>query len=104
MWIYNPIDEKRICPMRGKTCYAATFDSYREMLLHCRKDHPDSLPLGGDSTSELVVTDTHGRVLSWEEISQIIDDPTFCEGPPREAQAGPRRRGQPSLFTAALGW
>jgi hypothetical protein len=47
--------------MNGKNCYAATFDSYQEMLAHCRKDHPDRPPFGGDPTIELVVTDTQGR-------------------------------------------
>jgi hypothetical protein len=51
------------------------------MLAHCRQKHPDRLPFGGDTTTELVVTDIEGKVLSWEEMRQIIDDPSFWREP-----------------------
>jgi hypothetical protein len=72
--------------MKGRRCYGATFDSYREMLAHCRQNHPDCLPFGGDPTAELVVTDTQGNILSWEEIRQIVDDPSFWREPPNLAR------------------
>jgi hypothetical protein len=72
--------------MKGKSCSRATFDSYREMLAHCRQNHPDSLPFGGDPTTELVVTDTQGNVLSLEEIRRLLDDPSFWQEPPRVAR------------------
>jgi hypothetical protein len=88
--------------MKGRRCHAATFDSYRQMLAHCRQHHPDSLPCGGDPTTELVVTDTQGKVLSWEEIGQILDDPTFWQEPLMDDQAIPLRKTRRSIFPAAL--
>jgi hypothetical protein len=72
--------------MKGRNCARATFDSYQEMLAHCRQSHPDQLPFGGDPTTELVVMDTEGRVLSCEEILQILDDPSFWREPVRGAR------------------
>jgi hypothetical protein len=86
LWPQSISDEKRVCPMKEKSCYGATFDNYRAMLAHCRKHHPDTLPFGGDPTTELVVTDTEGNVLSLEEIRQILDDPSFWQEPLRVAQ------------------
>jgi hypothetical protein len=71
--------------MKGRSCHSATFDSYREMLAHCRQKHPDNLPFGGEPSTELVVTDTQGNVLSWQEIHQILDDPSFWQEQPRVA-------------------
>ena len=50
-------------PLREKSCCAATFDSYRQMMAHCRQKHPDKPPFGGDPTTELVMMDNQGRVL-----------------------------------------
>ncbi len=87
MWPYTTfLDDKRVCPMKGRNCAVATFDSYQEMLAHCRQSHPDQLPFGGDPTTELVVMDTEGRVLSCEEILQILDDPSFWREPVRVAR------------------
>ena len=86
LWPYNAPDEKRLCPIGGKNCYAATFDSYRQMLEHCRQKHPERLPLGGEQAIGLVVTDTRGKVLSWEEVRQIIDDPSFWWDPQETAR------------------
>jgi hypothetical protein len=82
VWLYDTSDDKRECPVRGRNCHPQTFDSYRQMLAHCRQKHPDRLPFGGDSTTELVVTDIQGKVLSWEEMRQIIEDPSFWREPP----------------------
>jgi len=81
VWPYDASDDKRECPVRGRNCHPPIFDSYRQMLAHCRQKHPDRLPFGGDTTSELVVTDIEGKVLSWEEMRQIIDDPSFWREP-----------------------
>ncbi|HSF30644.1 MAG TPA: hypothetical protein VLK82_09275 [Candidatus Tectomicrobia bacterium] len=83
--------------MKGRSCHGATFDSYREMLAHCRQKHPDSLPFGGEPTTELVVTDTQGNVLSWQEIRQIVDDPSFWREPPGVAQREEKML-TPSMF------
>jgi hypothetical protein len=88
LWPYITLDDKRVCPIKGKNCYAVTFDSYQEMLAHCRQNHPDRLPFGGEPTTEIVVTDTQGRALSWEEIGQILDDPSFWRQPPRVVRWG----------------
>ena len=78
MWLYDASDDKRECPVRGRNCYPPTFDSYRQMLEHCRQQHPDRLPFGGDTTTELVVTDIQGKVLSafvvWLEIEPSQPD------------------------------
>jgi len=58
-----------------------TFDSYRQMLAHCRQQHRDKPPAGGDPTTELVMTDTRGRVLSWEEVRRMIEHPLFWQRP-----------------------
>jgi hypothetical protein len=81
LWLYGASDDKRECPVRGRNCYPASFDSYQQMLAHCRQKHPDRLPFGGDTTTELVITDIHGKVLSWEEMRRIIDDPSFWQEP-----------------------
>jgi hypothetical protein len=86
LWPYNALDDRRVCPVKGKNCAAATFNSYQEMLAHCRQSHPDRLPFGGDPTTELVVMDTEGKVLSCEEIIQILDDPSFWREPLRVAR------------------
>jgi hypothetical protein len=88
LWPYITLDDKRVCPIKGKNCYAVTFDSYQEMLAHCRQNHPDRLPFGGEPTTEIVVTDTQGRALSWEEIGQILDDPSFWRQPRRVVRWG----------------
>lgn len=79
-------------------CGTATFGSYRQMLAHCRQKHPDRLPCGGDHTTELVVTDIQGKVLSWEEMRQIIDDPSFW----REPQGVVLSREQEELCAVAI--
>jgi hypothetical protein len=81
LWLYGASDDKRECPVRGRNCHPISFDSYQQMLAHCRQKHPDRLPFGGDTTTELVVTDIQGKVLSWEEMRQIIDDPSFWQEP-----------------------
>lgn len=81
LWLYGASDDKRDCPVRGRNCHPASFDSYQQMLAHCRQKHPDRLPFGGDTSTELVVTDIHGKVLSWEEMRRIIDDPSFWQEP-----------------------
>jgi hypothetical protein len=87
---YYAPDDKRLCPIGGKNCYAATFDSYRQMLAHCRQKHPERRPLQGEHTPTLIVTDTEGKVLSWEEMRQIIDNPLFW----RELKEGLQPEGQ----------
>jgi len=51
------------------------------MLAHCRQQHPDKPPVGGDPTTELVMTDIRGRVLSWEEAHRMIEHPLFWQRP-----------------------
>jgi hypothetical protein len=68
---------KRVCPFWEKSCCPATFDSYRQILAHCRQQHPDKLPIGGDSTTEFVIMDNQMRVLSWEEVDRMLDHPAF---------------------------
>ena len=81
LWPYIIPEDKRGCPIGGKNCYDASFDSYRQMLEHCRQKHPEKFAAGEIQTTELVVTDTHGRVLSWDEVRQIVDDPSFWQQP-----------------------
>ena len=81
MWPYIIPDDKRVCPIGGRNCYAASFDSYRQMLDHCRQKHPEKFPMEGMRTTELVVTDNHGKVLNWDEVRQILDDPAFWHEP-----------------------
>jgi hypothetical protein len=88
LWCYDVPADKRVCPFRGVHCGIGTFGSYRQMLAHCRQKHPDRLPLGGDETTELVVTDIQGKALSWEEMRQIIDDPSFWREPQGIALSG----------------
>ena len=87
-WCDDVPADKCICPFRGIHCGNLRFDSYRQMLAHCRLQHPDRLPLEGDHTTDLVVTDIQGKVLSWEEIRRIIDDPAFWREPQRVAVSG----------------
>jgi hypothetical protein len=51
------------------------------MLGHCRQEHPDKPPFGGDLTTELVMTDNQGRVLSCEEVDRMLDHPSFRGSP-----------------------
>ena len=81
MWQEEIADDKRVCPFREKTCCLATFDNCRQLLAHCREKHPDMLPATGDHMPGLVVTDTLGKVLSWEEIRLILDHPSFWPQP-----------------------
>jgi hypothetical protein len=86
------IESERVCPFWEKSCCPATFYSYRQMLAHCRQKHPDKPPFGGDPTRELVIMDNQGRVLSWEEVSRLLDHPAFWYRPkgivlPREEVA-----------------
>jgi hypothetical protein len=76
-WLNDTPESERVCPLREKSCCAATFDSYRQMLAHCRQKHPDKPPFGGDPTTELVMMDNQGRVLSWEEVGRMLDHPSF---------------------------
>jgi hypothetical protein len=78
-WPNDPSESKRVCPFREKSCCAATFDSYRHMLAHCRQQHPDKLPFGGDPTTELVIVDNQQRVLSWDEVDRMLDHPSFWD-------------------------
>jgi hypothetical protein len=86
--LYDTSADKRVCPFKGMYCGTATFGSYRQMLAHCRQKHPDGLSLGGDHTTEITVTDIQGKVLSCEEMGQIIDDPAFWRKPPAIVSLG----------------
>ena len=90
LWQEEMPEDKRVCPFREKTCCLATFDSCRQMLAHCREKHPDQLPLGTNFTPGVVVTDTLGKVLSWEEIRQIIEHPAFWPSPQELVPSQPR--------------
>lgn len=81
LWIEEIPETKRVCPFRERTCCVATFDSYQQMLAHCRQKHPETLPFGGEQSPELVVTDILGKALSWEEMWRIVDHPSFWPGP-----------------------
>jgi hypothetical protein len=76
-WSSGSVESERVCPFWEKGCCPATFDSYRQMLAHCRQKHPDKPPFGGDPTTELVMMDNQGRVLSWEEVGRMLDHPSF---------------------------
>jgi hypothetical protein len=76
-WSNDAPESKRVCPFRETNCCGTTFDSYRQMLTHCRQEHPDKPPFGGDPTTELVMTDNQGKVLSWEEVGQMLDHLSF---------------------------
>jgi hypothetical protein len=96
LWPYYTPDDKRLCPIGGKNCYAATFDNYRQMLAHCRQKHPERRSVRGEHTPGLIVTDTEGRALSWDEMRQIVDDPLFWQE--RGRMARPERQGEVSVF------
>jgi hypothetical protein len=96
LWPYYTPDDKRLCPIGGKNCYAATFDSYRQMLAHCRQKHPERRPLRGERTPGLIVTDTEGKVLSWDEMRQIVDNPLFWRE--RGEMTRSERQGEVSVF------
>lgn len=81
MWREEISDDKRVCPFREKISCLATFDSCRQLIAHCREKHPDMVLSMGEPTPGLVVTDTLGKVLSWEEIRQILDHPSFWPDP-----------------------
>ena len=87
-WVDETPESERVCPFREKSCCAVTFDSYRHMLTHCRQQHPDRLPFGGDSTTELVIMDNQMRVLSWEEVDRMLAHPSFWYGPKGTALLG----------------
>lgn len=80
-WSHDILESERVCPFWEKSCCVATFHSYRQMMAHCRQKHPDKPPFGGDSTTELVVTNNEGGVLSWEEVNQLLDNPLFWYKP-----------------------
>jgi hypothetical protein len=80
--LYDTSADRRACPFKGMYCGTTTFGSYRQMLAHCRQKHPDRLSLGGDHPTEITVTDIQGKVLSCDEMRQIIDDPAFWRKPP----------------------
>jgi hypothetical protein len=80
-WSNDAPEHQRLCPFREKHYCAATFTSYRQMLAHCRENHPDRPPFGGDSSTEIVMTDTEGRVLNWEEVGRMLDHPLFWYTP-----------------------
>jgi hypothetical protein len=81
MWPDDTTESKRVCPFKEQNCRAMVFDSYRQMLAHCRQQHPDKLPPGGDPTTELIMTDTRGRVLSWDEVRRMVEHPLFWQRP-----------------------
>ena len=87
-WSNDTPESERVCPFWEQSCCPSTFDSYRQMLAHCRRKHPDKPPFGGDSTTELVMTDNQGRVLSWEDVSRLLDHPAFWYKPKGTVLAG----------------
>jgi hypothetical protein len=80
-WSNDALEHKRLCPFREKNNCADTFASYREMLAHCRENHPDRPPFGGDPSTEIVMMDTEGRVLNWQEVGRMLDHPLFWYTP-----------------------
>ncbi len=88
IWPDDGPESKRVCPFREQSCRTLTFDSYRQLLAHCRQQHPDKPPAGGDPTTELVMTDTRGRALSWEEARRMVEHPLFWQSPEGNALAG----------------
>jgi hypothetical protein len=80
-WSNDTPESERVCPFWEKTCCPSTFDSYRQMMAHCRQKHPDKPPFGGDHATELVMTDNEGGVLSWEDASRLLDHPLFWYRP-----------------------
>jgi hypothetical protein len=75
-WSNASLESKRVCPLREKNGCPATFGSYRLLLAHCRRKHPDKPP----PTTELVMMDNQGRALSWEEVGRMRDHPCFGYG------------------------
>jgi hypothetical protein len=51
------------------------------MMAHCRQNHPEKPPFGGEPATELVVTNNEGGVMSWEEINQLLENPLFWYNP-----------------------
>jgi hypothetical protein len=91
-WLNDTLESERVCPFWEQSCCPPTFDSYRQMLAHCRQKHPDKPPFGGDPTTELVMMDNQGKVLSWEEVRRLLDHSLFRYRPkgavlPREEVA-----------------
>ena len=80
-WSGDASESERVCPFWEKTCCPSTFDGYRQMMAHCRQEHPDKPPVGGDPTKELVMTDSEGEVLGWEEVTQLLNQPLFWYRP-----------------------
>jgi hypothetical protein len=76
-WSNDAPESKRVCPFREKNCCDTTFDSYRQMLAHCRQEHPEKPPLGDDLSTDLIMTDDQGRVLSWEEVGRMLEQLSF---------------------------
>jgi hypothetical protein len=81
VWPEDAPERQRRCPFREPCGCAATFDSYRQLLTHCRQQHPDTPPRAGDPTPALVMTDARGRALSWEEIQRLVEHPFFWRRP-----------------------
>jgi hypothetical protein len=87
-WSNDTPESERVCPFWEKSCCPTTFDSYRQMLAHCRQKHPDNPPVGGDPTTELVMMDNQGSVLSWEEMRRLLDHRRFWSRPTGAALPG----------------
>jgi hypothetical protein len=81
MWPDDATESKRVCPFKEQNCRAMIFDSYRQMLAHCRQQHPDKPPPRAEPTTELVMTDTQGRVLNWDEVRRMVEHPLFWQRP-----------------------
>jgi hypothetical protein len=80
-WLNDTLESERVCPFWEQSCCPPTFDSYRQVLAHCRQKHPDKPPFGEDPTTELVMMDNQGKVLSWEEVRRLLDHPLFWYRP-----------------------
>jgi hypothetical protein len=81
VWPEDAPERRRRCPFREQRSCAATFDSYRQLLTHCRQQHPDTPPGEGDPTPALVMTDSRGMALSWEEVQRLVEHPLCWRGP-----------------------
>lgn len=81
VWPEDAPESQRLCPFREQRSCPATFDSYRQLLTHCRQQHPDKPPCEGDPAPELVMTDTLGIALSWEEVHRLVEHPLFWRRP-----------------------
>ena len=81
VWPEDAPESERHCPFREPCGCAATFDSYRQLLEHCRQQHPDTPPRERDPTPALVMTDTQGKALSWEEVQRLVEHPFFWRRP-----------------------